>query len=104
MKSLYINNKIHFMRKKLLLFLLFHLLLVSKLTAGSFKEVKNIHNVNLELSITISPKDTVKKHKKTSRGLRIAAILPPPSTTAGSSCGDGINSVQVNVYAFGAEY
>ncbi|MFV8340001.1 gliding motility-associated C-terminal domain-containing protein [Flavobacterium sp. LB3P21] len=48
----------------------------------------------------ISP-DTIKKNKKSSRVSKSKAVLTPPSITAGSSCGDGVSLVQVNVYAFG---
>ncbi|MFV5700221.1 hypothetical protein ACM55H_17850, partial [Flavobacterium sp. ZT3R17] len=89
------------MKNKLLLFLLFHLLLGNKLIAENLTDVVNIHNANLELITTIIPSDTIKKYKKTSRNLKITALLSPPSTIAGSSCGDGISPSQVNVYAFG---
>ncbi|MBC7654461.1 MAG: gliding motility-associated C-terminal domain-containing protein [Oligoflexus sp.] len=46
--------------------------------------------------------DTIKKIKKTSRNSKTKATLAPPITTAGSSCGDGVALMQVNVYAFGA--
>ncbi|MFV5694749.1 gliding motility-associated C-terminal domain-containing protein [Flavobacterium sp. LB3P122] len=89
------------MKNKLLLFLLFHLLLGNKLSAKNLVDVVNSYNVNLELVTTIVSSDTIKKYKKTSKFLRTIALLSPPSTTAGSTCGDGINPVQVNVYAFG---
>ncbi|TRW99740.1 gliding motility-associated C-terminal domain-containing protein [Flavobacterium gawalongense] len=90
------------MKNKLLLFLLLHLLLGHKLIAGNFVDILKVPKMNLELLIRNNITDTIKKHKKTSRLARSIAILPPPSTTAGSSCGDGINPVQVNVYAYGA--
>ncbi|MFV5693798.1 hypothetical protein ACM55K_17395, partial [Flavobacterium sp. LT1R49] len=89
------------MKNKLLLFLLFHLLLGNKLSAKNLVDVVNTCNVNFELVTTIVSSDTIKKYKKTSKVSRTIALLSPPSTTAGSSCGDGISPVQVNVYAFG---
>jgi gliding motility-associated-like protein len=89
------------MKNKLLLFLLFHLFLGNKLIAKKLVDVVNIHSVNLELPTKIVPSDTIKKQKKTSRVSKTVSLLSPPSTTAGSSCGDGINPFQVNVYAFG---
>ncbi|WP_035668274.1 gliding motility-associated C-terminal domain-containing protein [Flavobacterium sp. 83] len=90
------------MKNKLLLFLLFHLLLGSKLIAKNLVTVVNAHNVNLEIVSKNTSFDTIKKHKRSSRVLKTVALLTPPATTAGSSCGDGINPSQVNVYAFGS--
>ncbi|MFV8326609.1 gliding motility-associated C-terminal domain-containing protein [Flavobacterium sp. ZS1P14] len=89
------------MKNKLLLFLVFHLLLGNKLIGNNLVNVVNTHNVKFELVRTVIPADTIKKYKKTSKVSKSVALLSPPSTTAGSSCGDGINPVQVNVYAFG---
>ncbi|MBP6182321.1 gliding motility-associated C-terminal domain-containing protein [Flavobacterium sp.] len=89
------------MKNKLLLFLLFYLFLGNKLIAKKLVDVVNIHSINLELPTKIVPSDTIKKQKKTSRVSKTVSLLSPPSTTAGSSCGDGINPSQVNVYAFG---
>ncbi|MFV8467359.1 gliding motility-associated C-terminal domain-containing protein [Flavobacterium sp. LB1P62] len=88
------------MKNKLLLFLLFHLLLVNKLNAENLANVVNTHNVNFNLVTTFVSSDTIKKYKKTSKISRTIALLSPPSTTAGSTCGDGMNPSQVNVYAF----
>ncbi len=89
------------MKNKLLLFLLFYLFFGNKLIAKKLVDVVNIHSINLELPTKIVPSDTIKKQKKTSRVSKTVSLLSPPSTTAGSSCGDGINPSQVNVYAFG---
>jgi gliding motility-associated-like protein len=89
------------MKNKLLLFLLLHLLLGNNLNAKNLVDVVNTHIVNFEVGTTIIPTDTIKKYKKAARTSRTVALLAPPSTTAGSSCGDGVNPVQVNVYAFG---
>ncbi|MFV8336474.1 gliding motility-associated C-terminal domain-containing protein [Flavobacterium sp. RSP29] len=90
------------MKKKLLLFLLFHLLFGFTLSSKNLKDFVNLHNVNFEISSKLVFADTIKKTKKLSRVLKTKAILAPPSTTAGSSCGDGVTLMQVNVYAFGA--
>ncbi|MFV8370540.1 gliding motility-associated C-terminal domain-containing protein [Flavobacterium sp. LB2R40] len=88
------------MKKILLLFLLFHLLLGYSLNAKNLEDNLSFNNLNFEL---ISSDTIKKKEKKTrvARSSRILAILPSPITTAGSSCGNGINPVQINVYAFG---
>ncbi|MCF6142228.1 gliding motility-associated C-terminal domain-containing protein [Flavobacterium sp. K77] len=44
--------------------------------------------------------DTVKKNKRSTRANRISAVISVPSVSAGSSCGDGVNFVQVNLSAF----
>ena len=101
---LYINYKILFMRKILLLFLLFHLLLGYSLNAKNLKNNLSFNNLNFKLSSKLISSDTIKKKEKKTRAARssrILAILPPPITSAGSSCGNGINPVQINVYAFG---
>ncbi|MFV8394025.1 gliding motility-associated C-terminal domain-containing protein [Flavobacterium sp. LB2P6] len=90
------------MKKKLLLFLLFHLLFGFTLSSKNLEDFVNLHNVNFEISSKLVFADTIKKNKKLSRVLKTKAILAPPSTTAGSSCGDGVTLMQVNVYAFGA--
>ncbi len=89
------------MKKKLLLFLLFHLLFGFTLSSKNLRNLVKLHDVNFEISSKLISADTVKKYKKTSRISKTKAILPPPSTTAGSSCGDGVTLMQVNVYAFG---
>ena len=92
------------MRKILLLFLLFHLLLGYSLNAKNLKNNLSFNNLNFKLSSKLISSDTIKKKEKKTRAARssrILAILPPPITSAGSSCGNGINPVQINVYAFG---
>lgn len=44
--------------------------------------------------------DTVKKNKRFKKGIRLGAVLSVPTVSAGSSCGDGVNFVQVNLSAF----
>ncbi|WP_338646306.1 gliding motility-associated C-terminal domain-containing protein [Flavobacterium sp. KS-LB2] len=90
------------MRKKLLIVLLFHLLFGFTLSSKNLKDLVKLHDVNFEIASKLISVDTVKKNKKSLRILKSKAVLPPPSTTAGSSCGDGITLMQVNVYAFGA--
>ena len=85
-----INYKNQFMKKKLLLFLLFHLLFGITLRSKNLNDLVKLHNLNFELSSKLISADTIKKNKKTSRNSKTRAILSPPSTTAGSSCGDGV--------------
>ena len=99
---LYINYKNQFMKKKLLLFLLFHLLFGFTLSSKNLKDLVKLHDVNFDVSSKLISADTIKKNKKSLRISKTKAVLPPPSTTAGSSCGDGVSLMQVNVYAFGA--
>ncbi|MDI5896386.1 gliding motility-associated C-terminal domain-containing protein [Flavobacterium algoritolerans] len=90
------------MKKKLLLFLLFHLLFGFTLSSKNLKHLVKLHDVNFDVSSKLISADTIKKNKKSLRISKAKAVLPPPSTTAGSSCGDGVSLMQVNVYAFGA--
>ncbi|TDE51457.1 gliding motility-associated C-terminal domain-containing protein [Flavobacterium sp. GT3P67] len=91
------------MKKKILLFLLFHLLFGFTVSSKNLKDLVKLHDVNFEIpSKKLISSDTIKKHKKKSRISKTKAVLSPPSTTAGSSCGDGVTLMQVNVYAFGA--
>ncbi|WKL45229.1 hypothetical protein [Flavobacterium sp. ZE23DGlu08] len=90
------------MKKKLLLFLLFHLLFGFTLSSKNLKDLVKLHDVNFDVSSKLISADTIKKNKKSLRISKTKAVLPPPSTTAGSSCGDGVSLMQVNVYAFGA--
>jgi gliding motility-associated-like protein len=89
------------MKKKLLLFLLFHLLFGFTVSSKSLNDLLKLHNVNFKSSSKLVFVDTIKKNKKASRNFKTKAILSPPATTAGSSCGDGVSLIQVNVYAFG---
>ncbi|SFF46988.1 immunoglobulin domain-containing protein, partial [Flavobacterium xueshanense] len=92
------------MKKKLLLFLLFNLLFGFFLSSKNIKNDINFYHQNFKFSSKSIYSDTTKKQKKNSRSLknlRVLAVLPSPLITAGSSCSDGVNPVQVNVYAFG---
>ncbi|RBN48920.1 gliding motility-associated C-terminal domain-containing protein [Flavobacterium psychrolimnae] len=93
------------MKKKLLLFLLFHLLFGFSLSSKNIKNSEKLNYLNFKLISESISLDTVKKQNKKSKFLRnskITAVLPAPITAAGSLCGDGINPVQVNISAFGA--
>ncbi|MFV8378115.1 gliding motility-associated C-terminal domain-containing protein [Flavobacterium sp. LB3R33] len=90
------------MKKKLLLFLLFHILFGYTLSSKNLSNHVKLHDMNFDVYSKLISPDTIKKNKKSSRVLKTKAVLTPPSTTAGSSCGDGVSLVQVNVYAFGA--
>ncbi|TWI42815.1 hypothetical protein IQ02_02912, partial [Flavobacterium glaciei] len=90
------------MKKKLLLFLLFNLLFCLTLSSKNLDKLEKLYDANVELSLKGNSPDTIKKNKRPSRISKTKAVLPPPSTTAGSSCGDGVNLVQVNVSAFGS--
>ncbi|WP_426095877.1 gliding motility-associated C-terminal domain-containing protein [Flavobacterium sp. DSR2-3-3] len=92
------------MKKKLLLFLLFSLLFGFFLSSKNINNDINFYQRGFKVSTKSLHSDTIKKQKKNSRSLknsRILAVLPSPLITAGSSCSDGVNPVQVNVYAFG---
>ena len=89
------------MKNKLLLFLLFHLLIGNQLIAKSFEDVTSIRKIDFHSSIAIHSLDSIKKNKKKLRASRVRAVLLPPTVIAGSSCGNGVNSVQVNLYANG---
>ena len=99
---LYINYKNQFMKKKLLLFLLFHILFGFTLSSKNLSNRVKLHDMNFDVYSKLISTDTIKKKIKSSRVSKTKAVLTPPSTTAGSSCGDGVSLVQVNVYAFGA--
>ena len=92
------------MKKKLLLLLLFNLLFGFFLSSKNIDSDINFYQQDFKVSAKSLHSDTIKKQKKNSRSFknsRILAVLPSPLITAGSSCSDGINPVQVNVYAFG---
>ncbi|TDD99056.1 hypothetical protein, partial [Flavobacterium sandaracinum] len=92
------------MKKKLLLFLLFHLLFGFSLSSKNLPGDEKLNYLNFKLIPESISLDTVKKQIKKSkflRNLKISAVLPSPLTAAGSLCGDGINPVQVNISAFG---
>lgn len=90
------------MKNKLLLFLLFFTFLGNQIIANNPK--KNLINSNITVAFykNLSFTDSIKKNKKTLKSSKIKALLAPPSVIAGSSCGDGINFIQVNVYANGS--
>ena len=93
------------MKKKILLFLLFLFFLSFSLSSKNLDNLVSLHEINFKLYSKLISTDSIKKQKKKSKVVRtsaILAVLPSPFSTAGSSCGDGINPVQVNVYAFGA--
>ena len=90
------------MKKKLLLFLLFHILFGFTLSSKNLSNRVKLHDMNFDFYSKLISTDTIKKKIKSSRVSKTKAVLTPPSTTAGSSCGDGVSLVQVNVYAFGA--
>ena len=90
------------MKKKLLLFLLFHIFFGSTLSSKNLSNHVKLHDINFVVYSKGISQDTIKKNKKLSKASKTKAVLSPPSTTAGSSCGNGISLVQVNVYAFGA--
>ncbi|MEZ7500538.1 gliding motility-associated C-terminal domain-containing protein [Flavobacterium sp. Arc3] len=89
------------MKNKLLLFLLFFSVVNNAMIAGVIVKNVNIRELYLKDSIISNVIDPVQKLKKTAKIIMVEAVLPPPSTIAGSSCGDGVNFVQVNVYANG---
>ncbi|WP_157492189.1 hypothetical protein, partial [Flavobacterium fryxellicola] len=92
------------MKKKILLFLLFLFFFNFSLSSRNLDNLVNLHDINFKRYSKLIATDSIKKQKKKSKVVRtsaIIAVLPSPFSTAGSSCGDGINPVQVNVYAFG---
>lgn len=95
------------MKNKLLLFLLFSFLIGNKLIAKNLEKDKKVIEVDINKNTNRFIWDTIKKSTKKnrtsrkSRTSRISAILPSPIVFAGSSCGDGVTSVQVNLYANG---
>ena len=92
------------MKKKLLSFLLFHLLFGSTLSAENLNNSIIFYDLNFKLFYESISLDTIKKQNKKINFLRsskTSTVLPAPATTAGSLCGDGINPVQVNISAFG---
>ncbi|MBG6063662.1 RNase P/RNase MRP subunit p30 [Flavobacterium sp. CG_9.1] len=93
------------MKKKILLFLLFLFFLSFSLSSKNLDNLVNLNDINFKLYSKLIATDSIKKQKKKSKVVRnsaILAVLPYPLSTAGSSCGDGITPIQVNVYAFGA--
>ncbi|MFV8360033.1 gliding motility-associated C-terminal domain-containing protein [Flavobacterium sp. LS1P3] len=90
------------MKKKLLSFLLFHILFGFTLSSKNLSNHVKLYDMNFDVYSKLIFPDTIKKNIKSSRVSKTKAVLTPPSTTAGSSCGDGVSLVQVNVYAFGA--
>ena len=89
------------MKNKLLIFLLFNFLIGNKLIAKNLENDKKVIEVNINKNTNRFIWDTIKKSTKKNRRLRMSAILPSPIVFAGSSCGDGVTSVQVNLYANG---
>tara|TARA_R110000868_G_scaffold67582_1_gene200407 strand:+ start:231 stop:5039 length:4809 start_codon:yes stop_codon:yes gene_type:complete len=90
------------MKNKLLLFLLFLTFSGNQILAK--KPNENLIGSNLTIAFykNLSLTDTIKKNKKTLKSSRLKAFLAPPSVIAGSSCGDGVSFVQVNIYANGS--
>ncbi|WP_369765736.1 gliding motility-associated C-terminal domain-containing protein [Flavobacterium sp. WC2429] len=90
------------MKNKLLLFLLFLTFSGNQILAK--KPNENLFGTNLTIAFykNLSFTDTIKKSKKSLKSARLNAFLAPPSVIAGSSCGDGVSFVQVNVYANGS--
>ncbi|MGO4906006.1 gliding motility-associated C-terminal domain-containing protein [Flavobacterium sp. W20_MBD1_R3] len=93
------------MRKKILLFLLFHSLFSFSSRAENLNINVVVHDFDLKLiSCSISLETNINRIKKINylQNLKAVVALPPPNTIAGSTCGDGLNSVQVNISAFGS--
>ncbi|MGO4821995.1 MULTISPECIES: gliding motility-associated C-terminal domain-containing protein [unclassified Flavobacterium] len=90
------------MKNKLLLFLLFFSFYTPVIKAGSREKNVNPLSFIAHRSIIPTAIDPVKKLNKSVATTKSYATLSPPTTIAGSSCGDGVNFVQVNVYANGA--
>ena len=76
------------MKNKLFLFLilLFFSLLGSKTKAGNFEKNFSNSRINLHLVLDRQVIDTVKKASKALKNSKTKALIPPPLTTAGSSC------------------
>ena len=89
------------MKYKLLLLLLVNLLLGNKAEANSL-EVRGRAFITNNIGINEAVTDSVKKNRKSAKIVGTKAQLAPPTTIAGSSCGDGVNFVQVNLYANGS--
>ena len=90
------------MKNKLLLFLLFFSFYTPVIKAGSREKNVNPLSFIAHRSVIPTAIDPVKKINKSVATTKSYALLSPPTTIAGSSCGDGVNFVQVNVYANGA--
>ena len=90
------------MKNKLLLFLLLFTFLGNRIIANN--RISSL--INSEGFSTfyeyLSSDDSIRKNKKTLKSSSVKALLTAPSVIPGSSCGDGINFVQVNVYASGS--
>jgi gliding motility-associated-like protein len=86
--------------KKKLLFPIILFCLLSAVVNSRTNKSKEIFCSSFTINRLFSQQsDTIKKIKKVAK---VRAVLSPPTTIAGSSCGDGLNFVQVNVYANGA--
>jgi gliding motility-associated-like protein len=90
------------MKNKLLLFLLFFSFFTVVISASGIEKKVNSLKFMPHRSMIPTLIDPVKSLSNTAKTLKLNAILASPTTIAGSSCGDGVNFVQVNVYANGA--
>ncbi|MFE3869557.1 gliding motility-associated C-terminal domain-containing protein [Flavobacterium sp. LS2P90] len=90
------------MKNKLLLFLLFFSFLGNKVSARDFERTLNISKIDLEWSLTVNLRDTIKKSNKLLKTAKTTAIIPPPQTTAGSACKEDTDpTVKVSMAASG---
>jgi gliding motility-associated-like protein len=90
------------MKNKLFLFLLFLTFLGNQIVAKNTNDNLIGGYSKIIFHESCSYADSIKSNKITKITRRVKASLLPPSVIAGSSCGDGISFVQVNVYANGS--
>ena len=90
------------MKKKILLCFFFFSFFGIKTKAENFEKSFTASKINCHIVHTTQVEDTVKKAKKVLKTARTKALIPPPLTTAGSSCKPATDlSVRVFITASG---